>query len=223
MENDGIEIKSCGLELKDLSESKGVVAFYFSPFNTPDAAKDEATPTAFDKTFSESKHRVKHFRNHEKKEVPGVIIELGKDVNGAYAISQLAIKTEVGRDTFEQYKAGIITEHSYGFKAIRAEAKSMGGRVLKEVKLHEVSSLTAWGCSEHTPIISVKSLEDAVDYLSKVNKLLTHGNISKSLGDKFEAEYKALNENINRIKLELKSAESPKKIDLGYLVKNFAD
>ncbi len=217
-----LEKKSCDLEIKDLSEDKGIVAFYFSTFNIPDNEKDETTPTTFDKTFSESKERIKHFRNHKKDEVPGRIIELGKDTVGAYAISQLAIKTDVGRDTFEQYKAGIITEHSFGFNAIRPEAKSGGGRILKEVKLHEVSSLTAWGSNGMTPPLYIKSLEDATEYLARINKLLTSGSISKSLGEKFEAEYKSLNENIEKVRLELKSKDQSKAIDFSYLVKNLS-
>ncbi len=216
-----MENKSCSLEVKDLSESKGVVSFYFSTFDTPDNENDETTSTAFDKTFSESKARIKHFRNHEKKEVPGKIIELGKDSLGAYAISQLAINTIVGRDTFEQYKAGVITEHSFGFNAIRSDKKSSGGRILREVKLHEVSSLTAWGSNEHTPVLSIKSLTDATEYLVKLNKLLTEGNISDSLGEKFEAEYKALNENVKKMKDFMSRKKNSFGIDYGYLVENF--
>jgi len=195
--NTEVEKKYCSMELKDLSEEKGIVSFYFSPFNTPDAVGDEATPTAFDKTFSESKKRIKHLRNHEKKEVPGVITELGKDSKGAFAVSQLAIKTNVGRDTFEQYKAGIITEHSYGFIPIKTEKKATAGRILKELRVMEVSSLTAWGCSEHTPVRSIKSLEDAVEYLQRINEILTKGDISDKLGEKFLAEYKILTTAVN--------------------------
>lgn len=193
-----IEKKSCNFELKDLDKEQGIVAFYFSPFGVPDSSNDEATPTAFDKTFSENKSRIKHFRNHDEKEVAGTIIELGKDTKGAFAVSRLAIKTAVGNDTFEQYKAGIITEHSYGFQEIKAEKKSGKGRILKEVKLWEVSSLTHWGDSQYTPVISLKSFNDCADQLKKINNILTNGNISDELGEELLVEYKKVSENLKR-------------------------
>ncbi|HKZ36392.1 MAG TPA: hypothetical protein VJ184_02000, partial [Chryseolinea sp.] len=57
-----IGYKYCDIELKDLNEEKGIVAFYFSPFGITDVDNDETISTTFDKTFSESKGRVKHFR-----------------------------------------------------------------------------------------------------------------------------------------------------------------
>lgn len=215
-----IERKPCELELKDLSESKGIVSFYFSPFGIPDVDKDEATPTTFDKTMKENKGRIKHFRNHDKKEVPGTIVELGKDEKGAFVRSQLAVKTVVGLDTFEQYKAGIITEHSYGFVAIRAEKKSTGGRILKEVKMFEASSLTHWGASQYTPMMSMKSLEEASDYIEKLNKLLTTGNISDDLGARLEIEVKSLYDNLMTKVAEMKKKKQSEGIDFAFLVDN---
>lgn len=217
-----INVKFCDLELKDMDDKKGVVSFYFSPFNTEDSDKDEAVPTAFDKTFSENKSRIKHFRNHEKKEVPGRIIELGKDSVGAFAVSQLALKTAIGLDVYEQYKAGIITEHSYGLQVVKSEQKATGGRILKEVRVHEVSSLTHWGASQFTPVRSIKSLEDVAESMARINKLLTTGNISDELGEAFEKEYKTLYEFVEKNRDERKKLIVPRSIDYGYLVDKLA-
>lgn len=216
-----IKHKYCSLELKDLNDKKGIVSFYFSPFNTPDSDLDEAATTAFDKTFSESKSRIKHFRNHDKNEVPGRIIELGKDSIGAYAVSELAIKTLIGGDVYEQYKSGIITEHSYGFEIIKSDAKPTGGKIFKELKLHEVSSLTHWGASEFTSVRSVKSFEECADYLSKINDLLTKGKVSDELGEKFLAEYKSLSEIMAKFEKKQKEELKPKGLNFDYLVNNF--
>ena len=215
-----IGYKYCDIELKDLNEEKGIVAFYFSPFGISDIDNDETMSTTFDKTFSESKGRVKHFRNHDKKEVPGTIIELGKDSKGAYAVSQLALKTITGRDTFEQYKAGVITEHSYGFEEVKADRKEKGGRILKEVKLWEVSSLTHWGANQDTHTISMKSYEDIADQMKKINDLLTKGNPSDELGEKLMKEYKSLSEIIEKKQREQKEKEKPKTFDWAHIVNN---
>lgn len=216
-------VKFCDIELKDLDHSSGKVAFYFSPFNTPDADMDEAEEKAFDKTFSENKARVKHLRNHITAEAPGKIIELSKDSKGAFAVSQLALKTSVGADTFEQYKAGIITEHSYGFDVIRAEKKSTGGRIFKEVRLWEVSSLTHWGCSQHTPTMYVKSIDEIESYIKKLNKLLTSSTISDEKAATILEQYKELNETMISLKEQIAPPAStqpviePSKFDLKYI------
>ena len=213
-------VKFCDLEVKDMDDKKGVVSFYFSPFDVEDSDKDQAVSTAFDKTFSENKARIKHFRNHDKKEVPGKIIELNKDNTGAYAVSQLAIKTAIGLDVYEQYKAGIITEHSYGLQVVKSEPKPTGGRILKEVRVHEVSSLTHWGSSQFTPVRSIKSLTDIAESMANITKLLTSGNISDELGEAFEKEYKILYEIVEKIKKEKKAIAIPKAPDFSYLVNN---
>ena|SRR3990167_4204220 len=216
-----IGYKYCDIELKDLDQEKGIVAFYFSPFGISDIDNDETMSTTFDKTFSESKGRVKHFRNHDKKEVPGTIIQLSKDTKGAYAVSQLALKTITGKDTFEQYKAGVITEHSYGFEEVKADRKEKGGRILKEVKLWEVSSLTHWGANQDTPTISMKSYEEVSEQLARINILLTKGNPSDELGEKMLKEYKMLYDFMEKKKLEAEQIKKPKGLDFDYLVKNF--
>lgn len=212
------DIKYCDIELKDLNEEKGIVAFYFSAFDTVDSYGDVVVKGAFDKTFSESKSRIKHFRNHDIKEVVGSIMELGTDNRGAYAVSQLALKTVVGKDTYEQYKAGIITEHSFGYQTIKADKREDGGRTLKEVKLLEVSSLTHWGANELTPVIGLKSLDSVVEYMQKLNLLLTHGNISDEKAVQIISEYKNLEKTVSEIQ-----KKTAKKEPANMNLKNIAD
>lgn len=217
------DIKFCDLELKDMDKEKGVVAFYFSSFNTKDSDGDIIVPGAFNKTFSESKARVKHFRNHQTNEVPGTIIELGTDTKGAFAVSKLALKTVVGLDTYEQYKEGIITEHSFGFEAIKSENLKDGGRTIKEIKLWEVSSLTHWGSNQNTPTMSVKSIDDIQSYMSKLTLLLRDSKISSEKAVEILAQYDLLSREI----LTLKQANSPAEktvspINYEYLVNNFS-
>lgn len=162
--------------VKDIDE-KGIVTFYFSAFNNFDSDNDKTLPGAFLKTFSENKDRVRHFKNHDSRLAAGVIKELGEDSYGAWARSQLILGTQTGRDTYEEYKAGAIKEHSFGYEYIKysdqpdPNDKYRRLRTVSEYKLWEVSSLTSWGANELTSVIDVKNEKSISEYLDMLMKL----------------------------------------------------
>jgi len=175
------------LELKDLNESKGLVTFYFASWN-PDQENDVFLKTAYNKTFKENKNNIYHNRDHST--AVGMPMTFGTDETGAFAISQLAMKTIAGRDTFEQYQAGLIKGHSQEFQTIIDEYNTETQiRTIKEVRLWGVTSITHVPAQLDTPTISMKSYEDAADYLKKINDLLTKGKVSDELGEKMLKEY----------------------------------
>jgi len=160
--------KHLNFDLKD-DNDKGEIAFYFSKFDVKDSDGDIVVKGAFKKT-KENIKRIKHAYNHNIYQIPGVLKEIGEDHKGAFAVSQLALKTDLGRNVYEQYKAGIISEHSYGFDIIQTDKdKEKEAQIIKEVKLYEVSSLTAWGANEFTEVIDIKSM-DYLNMLLKSNK-----------------------------------------------------
>ena len=71
--------KSCGLELKDLDDSKGIVSFYFSSFGNEDSDGDILQKGAFTKSIKENLSLIKHFKNHYHKLALGKILELCED------------------------------------------------------------------------------------------------------------------------------------------------
>jgi len=215
------KIKLCSLELKDINAQKGLVEFYFGAW-TVDLDGDQILPTAYNKTFKENKSRIYHNRDHS--DPVGSPIAFGTDENGAWVSSQLAIKTIQGADMFEQYQAGIVKGHSQEFETILSNTMDVNGdeiRVIKEVKLWGVTSVTRIPANLDTPTISMKSYEEVAEQLSKINKLLTSGNISDALGEKLMKEYKSLSEIIEKKQKEKSEIEKPKGIDFSYLVKNF--
>lgn len=158
------EYKSIEYKVADLDE-KGRVKFYFAVFDTIDSYGDITRSGAFDKTISENKGRIKHYKNHDMTKLCGVIQELGKDNYGAFAVSQLMLKTDLGRNTYEEYIAGGITEHSFGYNTIKSGQITMDGkecRELLEVKLWEVSSLTMPAANELAKTIGIKSMEESL-------------------------------------------------------------
>lgn len=214
------QIKSLfNLELKDLNAKQGLVSFYFAAWNT-DLDNDIILKTAYNKTFKENKNNIYHNRDHSA--AVGMPISFGTDENGAFAVSQLAMKTIAGNDTFEQYQAGLIKGHSQEFETIIDEYDSTSMiRTIKEVRLWGVTSVTHIPANLDTPMISMKSYEDATDYMKKINDLLTKGKVSDELGEKFLAEYKSLSEIMAKFEKKQKEDMKPKGFDFDYLVKNF--
>lgn len=204
------------MELKDLNEKQGLVSFYFAAWGE-DLDKDIILKTAYNKTFKENRNNIYHNRDHSV--AVGMPISFGVDESGAWATSQLAMKTIAGRDTFEQYQAGLIKGHSQEFQTIIDEYDSANGvRTIKEVRLWGITSVTHVPANLDTPVISMKSYEDAADQLAKINKLLTTGNISDELGARLTEEYKTLSEIMEKKAKKIEVIPAPPKIDWAGLV-----
>ena len=121
--------KSCLTQVKDIDE-KGIVVFHASMFDTPDRVKDIVDPGAYTKTISENFREIQHYKNHDSTLMPGVLNELTEDSLGLKAVSQLMLKTQLGLETYEQYKAmaaaGKSMGHSIGYATVR-QMKSRDG------------------------------------------------------------------------------------------------
>lgn len=184
--------KSCGLEVKDLDDSKGIVSFYFSAFGNKDSDGDIMEKGAFKKSFKENLSRIKHFKNHDPHSAVGRIIELGEDEKGAFAISQMS-KSTLGKDTLIEYQEGMITEHSHGFQTIREGfSKEKDANIISEVKLWEVSSLTAWGANSNTPTTGIKNVKDIDKLFKSLEQILTKSQISDERGLELQKSYDQL-------------------------------
>lgn len=184
--------KSCILEVKDLDDSKGIVSFYFSAFGNKDSDGDIMEKGAFKKSFKENLSRIKHFKNHDPHSAVGRIIELGEDEKGAFAISQMS-KSTLGKDTLIEYQEGMITEHSHGFQTIREGfSKEKDANIISEVKLWEVSSLTAWGANSNTPTTGIKNVKDIDKLFKSLEQILTKSQISDERGLELQKSYDQL-------------------------------
>jgi HK97 family phage prohead protease len=180
-------IKSFQLEMKDMDDKTGEVAFYFAAFGK-DLEGDIIEKSAYSKTLKENFSNLYHNRDHT--EACGVPKIVDIDNKGAYCVSQLAIKTVVGNDTYEQYKAGIIKGHSQEFETIKDQMDMVQkARIIKELRLWGVTSVTNIPANLDTPTLSIKSFEDVANQMKKINDLLCKGNISDNLGNKFVSEY----------------------------------
>jgi len=182
--------KAIDVEVKDLDE-KGMVKVAIVSFDTKDSDGDIIKPTAYEKSIKENFKRFRHFKNHDFNQVPGVPKELIKEGNHLYMVSQLILDSDVGRNTYAEYKAGAIKEHSHGFITMKEHFdKKENANIITEGFLMEGSSLTAWGANADTPTAYVKSFKDILEYLSFVEKALKSNDFTDDYLLKLESSLK---------------------------------
>ena len=206
------ELKICDKGVKDLDEKGGLVTFYFNAFDNVDSDNDMTRKGAFAKTINDDRNRIKHFKNHNIYQSPGVIKELGEDQVGAWARSQLILGTQLGKETYEEYKAGAITEHSFGYDVVKSLKNPLGYRELTELKVWEVSSLNAWGANQNTPVIDVKdekSLFLQLDVLMRLAK----GDFSEEYLERLENKIKEITEHIKTLRSTTQTEPESKPFD----------
>jgi HK97 family phage prohead protease len=162
----------------DMADDSRTITVYYSAFGNVDSDGDIIMPGAFTKSIKENgpgaKNRIWHLFNHSTDKPVSKPKELIEDAFGLRAVVKMP-NTTLGRDTYELYKDGHITEHSIGFKTIKSQAKATANEIT-EIQLFEGSSVL-WGANANTPTVSVKSEIKAtvIDEIAKTIKSLRNG------------------------------------------------
>jgi len=179
LKNRGLLYKSCLTQVKDIDE-KGTVLFYASVFGTPDKVKDIVEKGAYKKTISEGFREIQHYKNHDPEKMPGVIQELKEDDYGLLVTSKLILKTQLGLETYEEYKAmaeaGKSMGHSIGYSTLREQMADDRYNHLKELALFETSTLTKRAAHADALTVGIKSLED-LDFDELVKEEIFYTNL----------------------------------------------
>jgi HK97 family phage prohead protease len=200
--------KSFEYEVKDVDE-KGTVVFYANAFTNRDSDGDISMPGSFDKTLNENRRRLRHLKWHDTRYMPGAIKEIGPDDYGLLVKSQLILNTQLGKETYEEYKAlaavGQRMEHSVAVSPIKFADKN-GAREVYEWKLYEVSTLNAWGANELSITSEIKSLKDITREDLEKDIALLRALIDIKSYDDLKCE--EIERQINYL-LELKAAKQP--------------
>ena len=178
-----LQFKTIQESVKDIDKKGRVVTGYFSSFGNVDSDGDVIVPGAFERTIRErgpqGKNRIMHLWQHDPWRPIGKPSELKEDDKGLY-FETFMPETTLGNDTLKLYEAGIINEHSIGFRVVDSEQKE-GHNELKELMLWEGSSVT-WGANEDTPATGVKSLftDDATlkTEIDRIQKFLRKGDVT---------------------------------------------
>lgn len=144
--------------IKEIDTAKKTVVFAFSKLNAYDSDDDYTEKTAFDKTMRESgpegSNRIRHVWNHDRKDLPiGKPMRMWRDNEYAYTESKM-LENQKALDAWDAYSQGAINEHSYWGKTFNPGVNEKGGKIIKEVKLLEVSTVL-WGAQEKAKLIEM--------------------------------------------------------------------
>ena len=187
-----MEYKEYSYDFKDITE-EGVFTAYASTFGgEPDSYDDIIEKGAFSKTLSKggrNKNGIMMLWGHDHTKVLGVWPEIKEDSKGLYVKGQIALKTQLGSETYELLKIGAVKGLSIGYsvidsKIIRDAKGNFLQRVLKEIDLWEVSLVT-FPANLNAQVTGVKN--------SNVLDCKTERELEKNLRDagysKKEAQY----------------------------------
>lgn len=158
------EIKPSPQHIKSISGR--TVTGIFSVFGNVDSYGDIIMPGAFSKTLRERGNKIVHLWQHDFWSPPIAVIndirEIGKDAlpegirrdypeaTGAMEVTRTYVDTPRANEVLTLLQAGVPLEMSFAFDPIQiAYDDKTGTRLLKEVKLYEVSDVL-WGANSAT-------------------------------------------------------------------------
>jgi HK97 family phage prohead protease len=169
-------------QLKDMDLGAREVAMYVSKFDTIDSDNDMIVQGAFAKSLAErgpqasGNRQIAFLRHHDWEKQIGVPVKMEEDSNGLFVVAKLGRSTD-GQDALEDYKDGIIREHSIGFKYISDKIEfiedtsmdSGGFWKISELALWEFSAVT-FGANQYTGVVDVAKGQEREDMALKLNK-----------------------------------------------------
>jgi len=171
--NRELQYKAALTKVEDIDE-KGQVKFYASIFGNKDKAGDIVVAGAYKKTLAENFKEIQHFKNHDSRMMPGVVTEASEDKIGLMIVSSLIMGTQLGKETYEEYKAmaaaGKSMFHSIGYVPVKWDRDEADDTTfLREIMLREVSTLTAHPANPLALTVGIKSEIDYLDELLKAD------------------------------------------------------
>lgn len=207
-------LKSANFEIKDMDDEQRKVAIYLAKFDVMDSDRDVIKKGAFKKSIQErgpkssSNRKIAFLRYHDWEKQIGKFESLQEDDNGLFAIAQLG-SSQLGEDAWQDYKDGIIREHSIGFryiadkmKLIESEKEEDNYWQINEVALWEGSAVT-FGANPYTEVVDVMKSNEDNSYES-VRKLYNEIEImSKSL-----SQGRGSDDRLYKIEMKLKYLNS---------------
>jgi uncharacterized protein len=171
-------MKTKGLDLgyKSIDTQKGVIAGYFAMFGNKDLDGDIIEKGAFSKTIAErgpnGKKLIKYLLDHDKTKAVARIDELYEDEKGLAYVATIGTHS-LGQDFLKMVESGLINQHSFGFRTVK-EQFDQGAKAnrIKEVQLFEGSAIQFLGANPETTFIEMKSMEDVLEYLDRLEKFV---------------------------------------------------
>ncbi len=108
---------------------------------------------------------------HDPREPIGMIYPQGEDSKGLYVSGECDMDTQIGADKYSGMVKGYIDRMSIGYKAVQAHYdRKQGARMLTEVALKEISSITkGWAANDEALITALKSIPTYLNHYVSSN------------------------------------------------------
>ena len=189
-------MKTKGIDqpFEDANLKEGIVTGYFSVFGNKDLEGDVVQKGAFAKSIQErhSKGLIKHLLDHKEDQVVAKIIELEEDDYGLKFVSKIGTHS-LGQDYLKMVESELINQASFGYSVVKEQYDEKSrSNFLKEVKLYEGSSIQFLGMNPEAGLTTLKSAEDYIAYLDRLEKFLRTSDATDETLKSLEEKYKSL-------------------------------
>ena len=146
-------------EAKATSASEGIMTFYASVFGNVDSYGDIMQRGAFAKAIDAWKTNGKYPKvvwNHNWDEPLGKVIDMLEDEYGLKVTVEFNMDVARAKEIWSLYKQGALTDFSFGYSVTADEYDNEGHRLIKEVRLYEVSPVLI-GANNATHVVAMKT------------------------------------------------------------------
>lgn len=193
----------------DVDTEKRIVKAVWSRIGNIDLDNDIMAAGCYNKTIAErgpmGKNQIWSLVDHNPsiKSALGKPMELYVEGDMLIAVTKI-VDTDMGEDAIKLYNAGVINEHSVGFRTIKSQTdNNTGVRTITEAMLYE-GSCVIWGANPETPTLGMKSLEDAtpetlVKRLEKLTVAFKNGTFTDDTFGLLEIEIKQIQDAIAKL------------------------
>lgn len=169
-------------EVKDVS-STGTFCGYGNVYGVIDQGDDIVAPGAFGESLVEwaSKGRMPAMLwQHNSRQPIGAYTAMREDAKGLYVEGRLAMKTQLGAESYELMKMQAISGLSIGFQT-REDSfdQKLGVRTIKKGDLYECSLVT-FPMNDESRVSAIKSIEEIGDLSGAESYLREVGGVSRS-------------------------------------------
>ena len=183
---------------QDTDLKQGIVSGYFAMFGNKDLDGDILEKGAFTKTIQErgpnGKGLIKYLLDHDRTKAVARIESLEEDYKGLKYTAKVGTHS-LGQDFVKMIESGLINQHSFGFVTIKElyDQQAKANRI-KEVMMHEGSAIQFLGANPETTFIDLKSFEDHLQYLDRLEKFIKTTDATDETIIKLETRLKSLTE-----------------------------
>ena len=165
-----LEYFKCKSSINIKSKDQMTFEGYASVFGNIDDGGDLMQGGAFTKTIAENMHRIKVLYMHQLYSVIGRPLRLEEDSRGLEFEAKIS-NTTLGRDVMTLIDDKVITEMSIGYQKVKSDFDEVRGiRILKEVKLWEISPVT-WGMNSEAGIKGLAFMSEYDKIKSELKRL----------------------------------------------------